>query len=166
MTTTYEGFEEEWQAELALDRIRHFGFQEHEWPDLMQELAMKFRRFTFDAAKSNGAKASTVLRTVADRHLTSYARAKRRDEQNAMKYRQLAISEGTPDDEVAMEVDVRQQVAALTPKQRAICEGLGRGLSVAAIARQLGCDEASVRRAKRRIRKTFAEAGLKGWLED
>jgi DNA-binding NarL/FixJ family response regulator len=166
MTTKYKGFVEEWQAELALGRIRRFGFPEHERLDLLQELAMKVRQFTFDVAKSNGAKASTVFCAVVDRHLLSRARAKRRAEQNARKYRQLKVSESAPDDEVELCVDVRQLVASLTKEERAVCDGISRGLTMRAIAKQLGCALASVGRAKRRIRKKFAEAGLKGWLQD
>jgi|WetSurMetagenome_2_1015567.scaffolds.fasta_scaffold20508_3 RNA polymerase sigma factor (sigma-70 family) len=165
MTTSYQGFAEQWQAELALARIRRFGFPEHEWPDLLQELAMKVNGFAFDLAKSNGAKASTVLRTVIDRHLTSHARAKRRARQNYMKYRQLRVTDIAPDD-VELRVDVRQVIATLTPRQRAICEGLGRGQSMEVIAKRLGCSLMSVWRSKRWIRKRFEEAGLNGWLQD
>jgi RNA polymerase sigma factor (sigma-70 family) len=166
MTTNHQGFAEPWQAELALARVRRFGFPEHEWPDLLQELAMKVGEFTFDTAKSNGAKQSTVIRTVIDRHLATRNRSKRRAEHSARKFRRCVLHQGMCEDPVELRTDVRQLVGTLTPKQQAVCEGFGSGRSLAEIAAQLGCSIASVRRAKARIRKRFGEAGLQGWLED
>ena len=166
MTTNHQGFAEPWQAELALARVRRFGFPEHEWPDLLQELALKVGKFAFDKAKSNGAKQSTVLRTVIDRHLATRNRSKRRAEHSARKFRRCVLHQGVCEDPVELRTDVRQLVGTLTPKQQAVCEGFGSGRSLAEIAAQLGCGIASVRRAKARIRKRFGEAGLQGWLED
>ena len=166
MTTNHQGFAEPWQEELALARVRRFGFREHEWPDLLQELALKVGKFTFDKAKSNGAKPSTVLRTVIDRHLATRSRSKRRAERSARKFRRCVLHQGVCEDPVELRADVRQLVETLTPKEQAVCEGFGSGRPLAEIAARLGCSIASVRRAKARIRKRFAEAGMEGWLED
>lgn len=166
MTTNHQGFPEEWQQELALARIRRFGFPEHERPDLLQELAVKVREFAFDEAKSNGAKEKTVLRTIIDRHLTTRARSKRRAEHSARKFRRCLLRREVSEDRFELRVDVRQLVETLTARQRAVCEGLGRGESLTDIGEQLGCSISSVRRAVARIRRRFEGAGLKGWLED
>ncbi len=166
MTTNHQGFPEEWQQELALARIRRFGFPEHERPDLLQELAVKVRAFAFEEAKSNGAKEKTVLRTVIDRHLATRARSKRRAEHSARKFRRCVLRRDMPEDCIELRVDVRQLVKTLTAKQQSVCEGLGRGKSLTGIGEQLGCGISSVRRAVARIRRRFEEAGLKGWLED
>jgi len=166
MTTNHQGFAEPWQAELASARIRWFGFPEHERPDLLQELALKIGKFTFDEAKSNGAKLSTVLRTVIDRHLATRNRSKQRAERSARKFRRCVRHQGLCEDPVELRADVRQLVGALAPKQQAVCEGFGSGRSLAEIAARLGCSITSVRRAKARIQKRFAEVGMKGWLED
>jgi DNA-binding CsgD family transcriptional regulator len=166
MTTNHQGFAEPWQADLALTRVRRSGFPEHEWPDLLQELALKVGKFTFDDAKSNGAKESTVLRTVIDRHLATRNRSKRRAERSARKFRRCALHQGVCEDPIELRTDVRQLVGTLTPKEQAVCEGFGSGRSLAEIAVELACSIASVRRAKARIRKRFEEAGMKGWLDD
>ena len=166
MTTKYQGFAEAWQAEMALARVRRFGFPEHEWQDLLQELALKVSQFSFNAAKSNGAKQTTVLRTIIDRHLSTRSRSKRRAEHSAKRFRRCVLHRQMSEDQVELRVDVRQLVETLTAKQQAVCAGLGRGESLTEIAEQLGRSLSAVRRTVTRIRRRFEEAGLKGWLED
>jgi DNA-directed RNA polymerase specialized sigma24 family protein len=69
-------------------------------------------------------------------------------------------------DVVLLRLDVRLALAALTPHERAVCEGLGLGQSWRHVAALLGCSDRKVRRTVEPLRRRFHVMGLHGWLED
>jgi RNA polymerase sigma factor (sigma-70 family) len=162
----YSGCVEEWKVALVRARIRKFGFSAHEAQDLEQELILKVRRFHFDEARSNGAKESTVLRTVIDRHLATRTRAGDRGKRHIRKFARLRAGADIADDAVPLRLDVRLALDALPPEERAVCDALGRGESFRQIALALGCSDHKVRHIVERIRRRFHAMGLNGWLED
>ena len=63
-------------------------------------------------------------------------------------------------------VDLVRAIERLTPHQRQLCQLLGdEGLTVQEVSRKLGIPRATIYDELKRIRKVFAELGLKDYLK-
>ncbi|GJQ27334.1 MAG: hypothetical protein HBSAPP02_23660 [Phycisphaerae bacterium] len=158
---TYDGCIEQWKINLALSRIRAFGFSRDQWPDLLQCLALAISKVRFDPTK--GAKESTVLYVVINNHLISVRRAQAREDRRVTRHRSCAdirsISQLSPLD---LQLDVRLAVAELPPLERSVCVGLMQGSTIRQIASDLGFTWNAVRRLVANVRARFAQLGLDG----
>jgi hypothetical protein len=169
----YDGVLEEWKVNMAVARIRAFGFPHDQWPDLLQRLVMAMRRFKFVPEKAHGAKESTILCKLINRCLSSARISQQRRHTRLARYREgLGVTPANADrhprfverDLTPVRVDVRLALADLLPQQRRICAGLSRGDSVRQIARDLNCPPHAVRRVIAGIRRHFEGIGLDGWV--
>lgn len=168
----YSGSMERWKIELALNRIRAWGFPKHEWDDLLQGMVIHMAAFRYDPAKSNGAKESTVLYALVNHQLAQAARAKNRRATFLERYKAaLGAVDGAGEEalsyreNVALQMDVREAVNALPARERFVCRELLHGEQPVGIARKLGCHPETVRRCIRRIRTSFDALGLREWIQ-
>lgn len=173
LVESYEGELERWKIDLALSRIVRFGFPEHEWHERMQDLAIEMVNFRYVPAKPDGASESTVLYSLVTNRLRDCLRRKYRREEKSESLDALIESRGEAlEDSQRLRrrdvkpcvLDVRAAVAELPPKERAVCQGLLEGESIAEIARRLRCGWHTVNRTLARVRGRFEEMGLRGWI--
>lgn len=131
-------------------------------------------RFRHRPAKSNGAKPETALCTIVNRRLCAILRGPARDQDRIdARIADLGLTGDPERDEqrlsyeepTALRLDVRQQVAAMTPFDQAVCRGLIRGTNTRRIAQALDCDWHTVRRAVVRICRQFEAVGLHGYVK-
>lgn len=167
----YVGLVERSKLELALSRIRAWGFPRHEWDDLLQTLAIHIAAFRYDPGKSNGAKESTALCALVNRQLAKAARAKKRQAELLERYKaELGAVDGAGEEvlsyreNVALQLDVRQAVNALPDREQTVCRAILAGEKPGRIARRLRCSRETVNRCMRRIRKVFEPLGLREWI--
>jgi len=158
----YAGMVPQWKVNLALSRIKAFGFPKDQWPDILQHLVIEMVDFEFDAA--SGAKESTALCAVLNNHLMKLVRTEERA--RARNERHKFEVPAVCDEPTALFMDVRSALPALTSRERAVCEGLGRGESVHRIAQDLGCAWRTVDRIVEAVRVKFRRLGLDGWVEE
>lgn len=165
----YRGLMEDWKIQLALNRIRRMGFRSHEWPDLMQELAMILISLEHDSEHAAGASEETLVFSTIHHHLLtrmrSASRRRRRFDQvvTLQGYSPEAperYAEPSYELDEPLRLDLQEAVHELRPLDVAVCERLARGLSKSDIAKELSCDWHTVNLAMERIRKHLAERGL------
>lgn len=169
---SYRGIIEEWKVDLALRRIISFGFPEHDWDALLQELVIKMERFHYRGRESSGAAESTVIYSLITNYLIDALRRAYREEdrhQSLDTYLEM-WGENCPAlrlrDTTPVTVEVREAMASLEPRERAVCEGAFHGETVSDTARRLGCGWHTVSRARDRVRGRFDELGLRSWIEE
>ncbi len=173
LVQSYESGIPRWKINLALSRIIGFGFPEHEWDGLLQNLAIEIVGFRYDPEKSNGAKESTALYSLIDNRLRGYVRSEYRQQIvfESLEERMEASGESVEDsprfrrgDKKALRFDVRQAVASLPSAERTVCEGLMHGETIGQIARRLRCGWHTANRTLARIRGRFERMGLHAWI--
>jgi hypothetical protein len=160
--SSYEGEVPQWKVNLALGRIRAFGFPKDDWQDVLQDVVVDIMKFRFDAARANGAKESTALCAVVNNRLMSIMRGRERLRDRTLQH--AAAVSVLYEDRTELELDVRMVVASLAPFAQAVCTGLARGDSRHQIALALGCGWYKVDRAVEAIRARFEELDLEDWL--
>ena len=154
----------EWELELIKRRARRMQFRGADLDDAIQEVACHTIQLIFDADKANGACLQTVLCCVIDRRLyeirrraTRYARRVQPASPNNPEGSYLADGN--------LAIDVQEALAHLSPHERAVCEYLCQGFSIAETAQRLGRDWHIVKKRMRRIRIQFEALGLGAWFE-
>ena len=161
----YGGVIECWKVELALRRIRRFGFPRHEWNDALQELVMEILCFNYDSDRANGATEATVLCSLINNQLMTMQRAKERRRRKLEEHMaRLRDEDFSCLDKTPLCLDVQEAASTLTPYERHICAGLRQGDSVRQIARNLGSTWHAVKGAILGIRARFQAMGLEGWV--
>jgi len=160
--SSYEGQVPQWKVNLALGRIRAFGFPRDQWQDVLQEVVIDILKFRFDTTRSNGAKESTALCAVVNNRLKSIMRNGERSRERTRQY--AAATSLLYEDRTELQLDVRSVVASLAPFEQTVCAGLARGDSRHQIALALGCGWYKVDRAVVAVRARFEELGLEDWL--
>lgn len=164
-TPSYDGCIDQWKINLAMSRIRAFGFPKDQWPDLLQRLVPAMSHFQFDP--NNGAKESTALFALINHQLKTVRRAQAREEQRMARHcvsnivRPIAY-----EDRIDLRLDVRLAVTALPAEEQSVCIGLMQGNTVNQIADDLGRTWHAVRRVIDRIETQFLKMGLDAWLCD
>jgi RNA polymerase sigma factor (sigma-70 family) len=166
----YTGVVEDWKLDLILERARDKGFRPEEMEDAQQELVLALLNFRFDPQKANGGGESSAIRALIDRQLAFIQRRCVRAKNRIKRYRLLSgIAESKdsepqlePDhaDLLSLSADVEATVASLSPKEKAVCSAIAKGLSREAIAEALGFSRYEVDRLLDRIRAKFIDAGL------
>ena len=169
LISLYEGVIETWKAQLALYRIQAMRFPKHDWPDLMQELAILIMGFNYDPANSKGASERTALFAVINRHLFYLKRGRRRAKESFARYLGLlgVRDDGTfvgpgqyTEPESFLSMDVQETIQGLSEFDQQVAKGLANGLSRHEIAKKLDCDWKSVNKAIPRIKIHFEEHGF------
>jgi len=162
-----------WKVKLINRRALRMGFRRDELDDVQQQIVPHVIRFVFDPAKANGAREQTVLVALIDQQLKAMARAQSRYRRHVEQLRQDLSADGSNDEmpraaichePQELVLDVQLAVAALPPRERAICTALGEGRSMSQIAQDLGCTWHAVRRVVGDIRTRFQAMGLEGWM--
>lgn len=162
-----------WKVKLIQRRALRMGFRRDELDDVQQQIVPHVMRFVFDPAKANGAREQTALVALIDQQLKAMARAQSRYRRHVEQLRHDLGADGGNEDVPATAIcdepgelvlDVQLAVAALPPRERAICTALGEGRSMAQIAHDLGCNWHTVRRVIGDIRTRFQAIGLEGWM--
>jgi len=161
----YIGGMEDWQIKLAIARIMHFRVPQEAWEDTMQELAIVIHEFRFDPDKAHAASEETILCRALDNRIRMLARGNARRLAMLDRLAQMPrnVEETHRPDDIAVDGEVRQIVAQLTPLQRQICRALMDGLSVYQVASVTGRHYTTVCRHVRHIRDAFADRGIDPW---
>ncbi len=159
----YDGVVDAWKVELIVARARRMGFRRDEINDAQQGMILDVVAFRFDAAKSNGAKESTVLQALIDNQLKKMCRTTARYRARLERLKEEPLPESACPDQ-ARGLDIQAAVASLSEPERAVCRALGEGCSKEEIARRLDCGWHKVDRLVRRIREHFEELGLDAYL--
>ena len=169
----YSSLLPKWKVKLINRRALRMGFRRDELDDALQQIVPHVTHFVFDPTKSNGACEQTVLVALIDQQLKTMVRTRSRYRGHVERLRQdrsvMATNAEVPTaaicpEQYEMVLDVQLTVAALPPRERAICTALSEGRSLAQIAQALGCDWHTVRRAVQDIRTRFQAIGLEGWM--
>ncbi len=172
---SYCGAIERWKMVLALKRMAGLGFPRHEWGQLLQELALDIWLFRYDSNGRNGASESTALFALITNRLMGAMRNRRREQDVMVRLESVLIEQDEeldPDpalvyeDNEPIRIDVRQAVASLPPRERAVCEGLRHGETIHEIAQRLRCSWHAVKSAIARIRSRFENIGLDGYVAE
>lgn len=160
---------------LIISRARRYRVGRDEIDDLQQQIVPVLAGFRFDPARANGASPATAMTAVVDRQIKAHLRSKHRYQQRVERLQAMS-GEPTRDgtitppqvaqpEPVDLRIDLERTMSRFTSRDRSICQGLSHGLSVTAIAEQLGCGRDTVDRAVIRIRQIFEAAGLRVWID-
>ena len=161
----YDGIIEKWKVNLIIHRAKRCGFRPHEIPDALQEAVLVVLDFEYDPGHANGATERTALTTVIDNRLRKMKRAAARYRMHVERFG-LQANEFSAEEVDPRVVDVASAVADLSPREQQVCRGLADGLSVAQMAKWMGCGWHTVDRIIRRLRQRFEELGLEGWVQE
>jgi len=159
----YDGVLERWKVDLVIHRARRHGFKPHEMPDVLQEATLVLLEFRYDSDHDAGATERTALTAVVDNRLSKMRRS-------ATRYRlhlecfARRVPEFSPEEVDLCMLDVLDALDHLSDRERTVCFGLAEGLSIAGIARRLGCGWHTVKRTVDGLRERFEANGLKGWV--
>jgi DNA-binding CsgD family transcriptional regulator len=169
----YRTILERWKNDLVVGRARRMGLRGQELLDAQQELVLHVARFRHEPARSNGACEATALTAVVDRRLKAWRRSGWRYTRRLERARAQCVLHGrncsdsrSDIDERMLALDVREAIARLEPQEQIVCQMLGQGESIAAIAARLGCGWHTVRRIIEHIRLRFEELGVDAWIID
>jgi len=166
----YANLLSQWKVDLIKRRGLRMGFRRDEIDDLQQQIVPHLLRFTFDPAKANGASEKTALTALIDRQLKAISRAQARYRRHVEQPLQdFETDEETPPSAIFYEpsdmvLDVQLTVAALSPRERAICTALSEGRPLSEIAQLLQCDWHTVQSDIQNIRTRFENLGMQGWI--
>ena len=160
----YDGIIEKWKVNLIIHRAKRCGFRPHEIPDALQEAVLVVLEFQYDPDHANGATERTALVPIIDNRLRKMKRAAARYRMHLERFGQDA-TEFSRDEVDPRVMDVASAIADLSPREQEVCRGLADGLSVAQMAKQMGCGWHTINRIIRRLRERFEELGLEGWME-
>lgn len=161
---------ERWKLELIRARALRRGLRDGELDDAQQEIAIEVMAFSFRPERSNGATEVTAVTAVIDRRLAMIRRRQRRYRQR-FEVRDHALMPSGAGKEPAepatgarfdLLTDIRAILAGLRPEDRELCLRLADGMSIDAIAGQLGCGWHTVRRRIDRLRAEFERQGFDG----
>ncbi len=160
----YEGYLESWQVGCAVRCMLEQEVPEHEWDDILQDVAPRIRE---EAAPFGGSPATRVFHLVKAR-----IRAGRKREQNYRKHVQTLpdreeckrLENGllAPDETrgVDMRYDIKHALASLSARERALCHHWGEGLTREEIAGAMGIEWHTVARMQDTIRRQFSRLAL------
>lgn len=175
LANSYVGMVQPEVPRLIVGRARRYRVGADEIDDLQQQIVPLLAAFRFDPARANGATAATAMTGVIDRRIKAHLRSKRRYQQRVERLQAMAGTPVTQDaaassraahsDTADLRLDLEQTTARLSPRDRAICQCLGDGFTIAAIARRLKCGRDTVARAVQHIRRVFDAAGLRAWID-
>jgi len=160
----YDGLVEQWKVDLIVRRAKRMGFRNDELADIQQEIILDVLEFQYDPAKSNGAKERTALQSLIDNRLRHIRRTAMREKVKIKRIRDQ-VRQSYDDAEQQRVLDVHDAIAALSPREQAVCRALAEGRSKHEIAKQLGCGWHTVDRLVCRIRDRFEKIGLDGWID-
>ena len=161
----YDGLIEKWKINLIISRAKRCGFKPHELPDALQEAALVVIEFEYDPDHAEGATERTALVPIIDNRLRKMKRADTRYRMHVERFGQDA-TEFSRDEVDPRVTDVASVIADLSPREQQVCRGLADGLSVAQMAKQVGCGWHTVDRIIRRLRQRFEDLGLDGWVTE
>lgn len=171
----YEGCVEPWKINLIAARLKAFGIPQDQWPDLTQNLVTALGNFHYSTEHVRGASESTAVYQIITHHLTSWVRSRKREQRRMERHRQrLGLRPENAEhhaffvteDRGDMELDIRESVAALLPRERRVCELLMTGASVRETAEDLGLSWHGVAAIIKRIRAQFSKMELNAWLQN
>ena len=175
LANRYSGIVEPEIARLIAQQGRRLQLSPVEIDDLQQEIITKLAGFPSDEACPHSTSATAALRTMIDRQMRGYLRAKRRYQRRMERLQALSgrvvrsgpqqSAQAAPPEPTDLRLDVQAAVAGLSLRDQRICQGLAAGLTIKAIAAQLPCDRDTVARAIPRIREAFTAAGLLAWVD-
>lgn len=168
---SYGDLVEQWKVELIVQRARHFGIPEHDWPDIQQSIILEILNFKYDPENSQGAEERTALTRVIDNRIINLLKKQSSQSEYYEEYLKqnghtnpqeeaLAYSENN-----ALCCDIQDAIARLSAKEKAVCAGLIDGLSIRQLARKLRCRQQSVQCMIQNIRRIFKELGVHKWVQ-
>ena len=175
LANSYVGMVQPEVPRLIVSRARRLGVGHADIDDLQQQIVPLLADFHFDPARANGATPATAMTSVIDRQIKAHLRSQRRYQQRVERLQaqsdEAARENATVPPQVAepepvdLRLDLERTMSRFSQRDRAICWGLGHGLSIKAIAENVGCGRDTVDRAVARIRRVFEAAGLRAWID-
>lgn len=175
IANSYVGMVQPEVPRLIVSRARRLRVGRDEIDDLQQQIVPLLAGFRFDPARANGATPATAMTGVIDRQIKAHLRSKHRYQQRVERLQAMSgetARDGTitptqvaQPEPVDLRIDLERTMSRFSPRDREICQGLSHGLTVTAIAQQLGCGRDTIDRAVVRIRRVFEAAGLRAWID-
>ena len=175
IANSYVGMVQSEVPRLIVSRARRLRVGRDEIDDLQQQIVPLLAGFRFDPARANGATPATAMTGVIDRQIKAHLRSKHRYQQRVERLQAMsgdparestiAPTQVAQPEPVDLRIDLERTMSRFSPRDREICQGLSHGLTVKAIAGQLGCGRDTIDRAVVRIRKVFEAAGLRAWID-
>lgn len=168
MRNSYDGLLDPWKRELITKRAKRLRMRQEDIDDAEQEIALALMEFQYVKEKPNGGSESTTLTTIIDRQLRlicrSEARQRKRAEQcwSSMPAREHAAEVPSCEGVVSTISDVRQALASLDERAKAVCQALAQGTPVYLIGKSLGLKRYTVERIIEAIGQRFSSLGLDG----
>lgn len=156
MKNPYEGLLETEHFKLIAGRARKLGFRGQDADEVIQLTVIRLSR--------TDARDDAILLSATDESAADVRRRESRHQGRVDRLGQLAISETVDscDSATAAALDLGAVVGMLPPRDRAVCDFLGRGLTTREIADRVGVSIRSVQLAMRRIQRHFEESGVDG----
>lgn len=175
VANSYVGMVQSEVPHLIISRARRYRVGRDEIDDLQQQIVPLLAGFRFDPARSNGASPATAMTAVVDRQIKAHLRSKHRYQQRLLRLQAVsgeagrngttALTQVARSEPADLRIDLERTMSRFSPRDREICQGLSHGLTITAIAQQLGCGRDTVDRAVIRIRRMFEAAGLRAWID-
>ena len=168
---SYGDLVEQWKVELIVQRARHFGIPEHDWPDIQQSIILEILNFKYDPKNAQGAEERTALTTLIDNRIIDLLRRQTNQDERHEEYlrengftspREESLSYSQNN---ALHCDIKNAIANLSVKEKAVCAGLMEGLSIRHLAQKLRCRQQSIQYMIQNIRRVFKELGVHKWLQ-
>ena len=163
----YEGYLEPWQVGVVMRCMLEQEVPEHEWDEVIQDVAPKIREAA-DGKDSGGISPATrIFRLVKGRIRAGRRRSQtyRRHVQEVPRQQEWADLENqvaVPDETAHFQVthDVRHTMDELSEQHQLLCRFWASGMSRQEIADAMRLGWHTVERMQDEIRRHFARAGL------
>ena len=167
----YGDLVEQWKVELIVQRARHFGVPEHDWPDIQQSIILEIINFKYDPKNAQGAEERTALTTLIDNRIIDLLRRQTNQDERHEEYlhksgftipREEALAY-SPNNALCCEI--KDLIGRLSDDEKDVCAGLMEGYSIRQLARKLRCRQQSIQHMIHNIRRIFKELGFDKWMQ-
>lgn len=131
---------------------------------------MDISTLKYDPKNTAGADEATVLIAVIDNKIIDLLRKQSGRQRGYERYlKQKGYTDPQRQslsycENYALRCDLKQAIAALSDRQKAVCLGIMEGWSIREIARRLHCRQETVRRTIKAIGRTFKARGIDQWF--
>ena len=164
---------EEWKVGMVTARAKKYGFRDDEIPDIEQQIVPELLKVNFKPELSDGAKETTFVIGVIDRHLKKVFRDRHRNVRRA-NYETSCLNvedvvthrsffKMRESKRTALRIDLESAMAGLSAEEKEICKGLMKGNTQTEMAKTMGKSKAAMSNAVSKLREKFRKWGLDGY---
>ena len=162
---------DQWKLKLVRARAVRLGFRGADLDDVQQDVLIEVMMFRFQPDRANGANEKTALTALIDRRLLMARRQRHRYQQRLERIQQwtdpqnagIDCEQANHEERTSRRLDFGVLFETLTPEDRALCDALISGESIASIADRLQCSWHTVKRRLDHLRQRVVEMGVDGY---